>query len=238
MDNREECAPAGRRCEPMSRLLRRASAGLLCLAAVLLGGCGTLAATMRNSAGQEVMLLGFDPVAYFTQGMAARGKPQHQATTDDGKTYYFANALNQSLFVSDPLRYEPQYDGFCALQAAYGFKYGSNPTVWEIVDGRLFVFEEPSSKLLWDMDRELNIKHADEQWADLRKLPWRLALMKRAIFRVPYYRSREELEREWLARNPGKSLPKEDRGDGLQNFVQPPGWRAAIGRGQPALGYP
>lgn len=222
----------------MSTALRRLLLGGMALAALLLAGCGTLSATARNGNGQEVMLLGFDPVAYFMKGRPQRGKPDHQATTEDGRTYYFADSFNQSLFVSNPTQYEPQYGGFCAKEAAYGLKLGSDPSAWEIVDGRLFIFGAERSKVLWDMDRALNIERADAQWPAMRPLPWRLAVLKREIFRVKYYQSDAQLEREWQRRNPGKALPPADMGDALQNFVQPPGWRAAIGRGEPKLGWP
>lgn len=51
---------------------------MACLPAVLLSaGCGgTLYATMASADGEPVMLLGHDPVAYFTTGKALRGDPK------------------------------------------------------------------------------------------------------------------------------------------------------------------
>ena len=44
--------------------------GLKCLlliaALLVLSGCGTINATLTDKEGREVMLLGHDPVAYFT----------------------------------------------------------------------------------------------------------------------------------------------------------------------------
>jgi hypothetical protein len=44
------------------------------LAALALSGCGTHWATVKNQRGDDVMLLGHDPVAYFTTGKPTRGK--------------------------------------------------------------------------------------------------------------------------------------------------------------------
>mgnify|MGYP003536219005 CR=1 FL=1 len=44
---------------------------------------------------------------------------------------------------------------------------------------------------------------------------------------------------EYKARNPGKEWPRYDVGSMFANlFTKPPGWRAAEGHSQPALGYP
>ena len=59
------------------------------------------------------MLLGYDPVAYFTKGEPTRGNSQFKTNLPD-RTYYFASAENQSLFAANPAKYEPQYGGFCA----------------------------------------------------------------------------------------------------------------------------
>ena len=44
---------------------------VMCLA-FLVAGCGTTHATIETSRGEELMLLGFDPVAYFTAGKPTR----------------------------------------------------------------------------------------------------------------------------------------------------------------------
>lgn len=109
------------------------------LAITLLSDCGTPYATVVNRAGEPVMLLNYDPVAYFTKGEPARGKAQFKTNLPDG-TYYFASAENQTLFAANPAKYEPQYGGFCSSGAAFAIKLGSDPTAWQIYNGRLFIF--------------------------------------------------------------------------------------------------
>ncbi|MFM9882522.1 MAG: hypothetical protein ACKVQT_05800 [Burkholderiales bacterium] len=45
---------------------------MVCL--VPLAGCGTRYATMRGANGEDLMLLGNDPVAYFIVGKPTRGR--------------------------------------------------------------------------------------------------------------------------------------------------------------------
>ena len=57
--------------------------------------------------------------------------------------------------------------------------------------------------------------------------------------KVPYYQTGAQIKAEWLARHPGGRYPDYDPGGMVTNlFLKPPGWRAAEGFGQPALGYP
>jgi YHS domain-containing protein len=106
---------------------------LLCSLA-LLAACGTPYATMKNNAGDDVMLLGHDPVAYFTQSQSVRGDPAIKSTLP-GRTYYFTNTEHKRSFDAAPAQFEPQYGGFCASGAAYALKLGSDPTEWHIIHG-------------------------------------------------------------------------------------------------------
>ena len=74
-------------------------------AAGVLAGCGgTRYATITTPAGEELMLLGHDPVAYFTMGKAVRGDPKHKVTLPD-RTYYFASDQHRRLFEANPAKY-------------------------------------------------------------------------------------------------------------------------------------
>ena len=112
--------------------------GILALA-LLLQACGTPYATTQNPRGDDVMLLGYDPVAYFTAGAPARGKKEIVSTLPN-RIYYFSSAANKQLFDANPAKYEPQYGGFCSSGAAFALKLGSDPASWEIYQGRLFIF--------------------------------------------------------------------------------------------------
>src|SRR5205814_9304699 len=101
------------------------------LLAMLLAGCGTPSATVQTSRGEQLMLLGFDPVAYFTDGKPVRGK-HTIAAANEGRTYYFATSEHRVAFLAAPAKYEPQYGGFCSNGAPYGVKMGSDPTQFEI----------------------------------------------------------------------------------------------------------
>ena len=203
-----------------------------------LAGCGTPYATVENDLGEPVMLLGHDPVAYFSRGEPVRGSAEHKVSLP-GRTYYFASAENRRTFEAEPARYEPQYGGFCSSGAAYALKLGSDPTAWTIRDGRLFIFGDVLGKTAWELDPEWNVAHADRLWPESRDNGWRYQSLRRYADKVPHYLTGAEIRERWERRNPGRTWPDYDPGDMVTNlFLKPPGWRAAEGFGQPALGYP
>lgn len=211
---------------------------LLAMVSMLLVACGTPYATVDNAAGEPVMLLGHDPVAYFIEGKPVRGMPQHKVSLPD-RTYYFASARHAELFRADPSRYEPQYGGFCASGAAFAIKLGSDPTAWQIEGGRLFIFGDVLGQTAWQLDPAWNIGHADALWPGIRERGWRGQSLRAYANKVPHYLTGAQIKAQWEQRNPGRRWPSYDPGGMVSNlFVKPPGWRAAEGYGQPALGYP
>ncbi len=211
---------------------------LIACAALLMAGCGTMYATVPNNLGEPVMLLGYDPVAYFTKGEPTRGRPEIKTNLAQ-RTYYFASAEHKALFIANPSRYEPQYGGFCSSGAAYAIKLGSAPTAWQIFEGRLFIFGDVMGKTAWQLDPKWNVEHADRLWPDMRANGWRGQSLMRYAFKVPHYKTGAQIVADWKMKDPNMQWPKYDTGGMWTNlFEKPPGWRAAEGFSQPALGYP
>jgi hypothetical protein len=225
----------GRRSRPVSVL-----GALLCAALCLtqFTGCGTPYATVNDSAGRPVMLLGHDPVAYVTRGAPERGSPRFVVELPE-RSYYFASEASRAAFLADPARYEPQYGGFCASGAAFAVKLGSDPTAWTIRDGRLFIFGDVIGKTAWELDPAWNVAHADRLWPGIAARGWRGASLAAYAGKVPHYLTGAEIRAMWEVKHPGRRFPDYDPGGMFKNlFLKPPGWRAAEGFGQPALGYP
>lgn len=211
---------------------------LLMLMLFTLAACGTPWATVSDGAGRPVMLLGHDPVAYFTRGQPTRGLPELVVDLPE-RSYYFASAENRALFVANPGRYEPQYGGFCSSGAAFAVKLGSDPSAWVLRDDRLFIFGDVLGKTAWSLDPAWNVEHADQLWPHIAERGWRAQSLHAYVDKVPHYLTGAQIRAKWQARNPGQQWPGYDTGGMVTNlFLKSPGWRAAEGFGQPALGYP
>jgi YHS domain-containing protein len=87
-----------------------------------------------------IAIQGYDPVAYFSQNKAVKGKKE-LAVAAEGVTYYFSTAENKELFKKDFKKYEPQYGGWCAYaMGATGEKVEIDPEKFKIVAGKLYLF--------------------------------------------------------------------------------------------------
>jgi len=176
------------------------------LAALLLAGCGSMN-VVSEGADSRLMLKGYDPVAYFTDGKPVPGRPDIKSE-HEGVTYRFASEEHRRLFIANTAKYVPQYGGYCANGMVYAVPLGGEPEIFKIIDGRLFVFRGLRPRLYFEMDQERNLKLADHYWdAEVRDSLLRWQYVLRAwINRVPHYKSDNELAEEYerrLAKKPG-----------------------------------
>lgn len=98
-----------------------------------------------------VALKGRDAVAYFTEKRPVMGSAQNGYDWD-GSRYLFSSVKNREAFASNPDRYAPQFSGLCATGLSMGMKTASDPNVWKIVDGKLYVFSSIEAKQMADKD--------------------------------------------------------------------------------------
>jgi YHS domain-containing protein len=89
--------------------------------------------------GVRLVLKGYDPVAYFTDGKPVAGNPKISYDWDEGR-YYFASAQHRDMFAGDPEKYAPQFGGYCTGSMSRGVRNDADPEGWIIVDGKLYVF--------------------------------------------------------------------------------------------------
>lgn len=120
----------------------------------------------------RVAILGYDPVGYFTQGKAIKGKKDVSASYQ-GVTYRFGTAENKEMFLKNPSKYEPQYGGWCAYaMGSAGEKVEINPETFKIIDGKLYLFYNAyfnNTLKSWNKD-EVNLKNqANSNWKKIYK---------------------------------------------------------------------
>ena len=115
----------------------------------------------------KVALQGYDPVAYFTQKKAVKGKTA-LASNYEGVTYYFSSQANKETFVKNPSGYEPQYGGWCAFaMGSSGEKVEIDPETFKILDGKLYLFYNSyfnNTLKSWNKDETNLKKKADANW--------------------------------------------------------------------------
>ena len=118
-----------------------------------------------NLDSKGVILKGYDPVAYFTEKKAVKGSPKYQ-TTYQGATYYFSSAADLGTFKKSPSKYVPQYGGFCANGMANRRANDSDPSVFFVLNGKLYVCASSEAAKGFQSNPQANIKKADDNWDD------------------------------------------------------------------------
>ena len=114
-----------------------------------------------------VAIKGYDPVAYFTQNKAVKGKKEFSYSSH-GVEYHFATGADQQLFQASPAKYEPQYGGWCAYAMGHdGSKVEIDPETFKIINGKLFLFYNRffnNTLKSWNQDESKLHAQADANW--------------------------------------------------------------------------
>jgi YHS domain-containing protein len=152
-------------------MIGRRACLVLCLVG-LLSATSIAKAQSAQPASLRLVLKGYDPVAYFTDGKPIPGKPEYETVYDDAR-YRFASAQHLELFKSDPDRYAPQYAGSCAAAITAGVKIEAEPEHWLIVDGQLFVFAGAAGVDKMRAHPAEMIAKGRENWKALADVPYR-----------------------------------------------------------------
>jgi hypothetical protein len=134
------------------------------VALLLSDGFGTVGMAAGEAGSQALAIRGYDSVAYFTAGEAKKGDPS-QSFSWHNLTWHFQNEEHRQLFQANPEKYAPQYDGYCAWALTEARKAETDPEVWKIVDGKLYLNCSKAAYEKWSRDIPGNIRIADENWA-------------------------------------------------------------------------
>ena len=114
-----------------------------------------------------IAIQGYDPVAYFTEGKAVRGSNSfsHEWL---GATWHFASAEHRDLFAVDPVKYAPQYGGYCTSGIVGASLHGADPRIWRIVDGKLYLNSSEYAMKRFADSAPRGIEASDAKWEELR----------------------------------------------------------------------
>jgi len=112
-------------------------------------------------------ILGFDPVAYFTDREALSGKGEFERAYA-GAVWRFCNEGNLAAFASAPQIYMPQFGGYDPTGVARGAPVPGNPRFWLIWNERLYLFYSGEARDAFARDSEGILATAIPGWAALQ----------------------------------------------------------------------
>ncbi len=143
------------------------SVSLLVISSSLFAQDATSIRKKQYNLDEGIAIQGYDPVAYFKQNKAVKGK-KDLAVFADGVTYYFSTPENKEAFRKTPAAFEPEYGGWCAYaMGAKGEKVSIDPGTYKIINNKLYLFYNKfftNTLKDWNKD-EANLKSkADASW--------------------------------------------------------------------------
>lgn len=197
-----------------STLMGRALA--IAALSIALGGCGAMIAqnpsstlkpvnAVADAEDSRVMLKGADVVAYFTQGKYVQGTSQFNSKYED-VTFRFSSAANKALFDKEPRKYLPEYGGYCANGIAYGIPWGGDADTFKMIDGKLYIFGGQGSKDGFEVNQAGSLALAEKYWKEeVAGSNSMIQRTKRLVFKVPHYKSGEDIAKEVAAAKAKKS---------------------------------
>lgn len=115
-----------------------------------------------------VAIKGYDPVAYFTDNKPVKGSPAYKAEYE-GSVFHFVSQANRDAFATNPAKYTPQYNGFCAFGTAGGYKAAIDPAAFTIVNKKLYLNYNQEVRKKWSTDIPGFVAKADKNWPEVAK---------------------------------------------------------------------
>jgi hypothetical protein len=106
---------------------------------------------------------GFDPVAYFTDALAARGERDIEASRS-GAIWRFRNDANRAIFLAHPDIYGPRFGGYDPVDVARGKTVAGRAQVWLISGERLYLFSRDENRDAFVADPEGVLERANGRW--------------------------------------------------------------------------
>jgi hypothetical protein len=116
----------------------------------------------------DIAVSGYDTVAYFTEGKAIKGSDDYSIEYQNTE-WRFKNAGNLATFKADPLKYAPQYGGYCAWAVANNDTAKGDPLQWTVHNGKLYLNYDADIQSQWLKDKEVLIRTADKNWPNVIK---------------------------------------------------------------------
>ncbi len=111
-----------------------------------------------------VAIMGYDTVAYFTEGKAVKGS---EDISYDwlGTPWHFSSKKHKEMFMSNPVKYAPQYGGYCAGEVVFdSVTVNIDPEAFKIIDGKLYLIYDIGNADDFAAHADENIPKADANW--------------------------------------------------------------------------
>lgn len=150
--------------------LRHGFAAAALAAIVSLGTAHAADEVFISDAKKSIAINGYDPVAYHNAGEPTKGAAEFKYE-HDGVVWKFSSAANKEAFKADPAKFAPAYGGWCTVGASKGKKIATQPHLFKIVDGQLYLNSSDGAHNLFLKDETGTINTANTNWKQIKSTP-------------------------------------------------------------------
>ena len=119
---------------------------------------------------KNIAISGYDPVAYHKAGEPTKGKADFKVEYND-VVWKFSSAENKAAFEADPAKFAPAYGGWCAVGTSKGKKIPTQPHLFKVVDGQLYLNSSDGAHNLFLENETSMIDTADQNWPGIESTP-------------------------------------------------------------------
>ncbi|MEM6971408.1 MAG: YHS domain-containing (seleno)protein [Pseudomonadota bacterium] len=119
---------------------------------------------------KNIAINGYDAVAYHTVGAPTKGSAEFKYE-HDGVTWKFSSAENKAAFKADPAKFAPAYGGWCTVGASKAKKIPTQPHLFKVVDGQLYLNSSDGAHNLFLGDETGTITKAEGNWPGIESTP-------------------------------------------------------------------
>ncbi len=190
--------------------MKSIAAGLIVAGSLLASGCAPFVTqspgeglspvnAVKDGDDAHLMLFGYDVVSYFTDHKEAKGSPAIKSVYKN-VTFRFVSAEHKKMFDESPVKYIPQFGGYCTDGIVYGIPWGGDADTWSMIDGKLYIFGGQGAKDAFFLHPERNMALANKYWnEEMNGSNAFIQRVYRLTIRVPHYKSGKELSDEVAA---------------------------------------
>ncbi|MEM8876667.1 MAG: YHS domain-containing (seleno)protein [Pseudomonadota bacterium] len=154
----------------ISRTIRHSFAAAAIASIVSVGAAYAADEVYISDAEKSIAINGYDPVAYHRVGEPTKGTAEFKLQLGD-VVWKFSSAENLAAFRAEPARYAPAYGGWCAVGTSKGKKIATQPDLFKIVDGQLYLNSSETAHDIFLGNENGTITTADANWVDIENKP-------------------------------------------------------------------
>lgn len=118
---------------------------------------------MNTSGSANVIIHDYDVVEYAVNNKPVKGLSAN-AVYFNNAVYRFLTSANKETFKKSPIKYAPDFGGYCPVAASMGDVEDIENEQFDVFNGKLYLFMNKKAKGMWTKDKATILAKATANW--------------------------------------------------------------------------